>query len=114
MIAVHDIGAFAALAFAHPDQFEGKALELAGDELTIPEVADEFGEALGYPVKHLSPELDEVRGRNPEYAKMLEWFIAEGYRADIPALRRLYPELMDFPHWVAATGWGSMAARRAA
>ncbi len=114
MIAVTDIGAFAALAFAHPEQFEGKALEVAGDELTMPEAADRLSDVLGYPVRHVAPDLEEARRVNPEYAKMLEWFISDGYRADIPALRRLYPELLDFDHWLAATGWGSMAARRAA
>lgn len=34
LIAVTDIGAFAALAFADPARYQGAALELAGDELT--------------------------------------------------------------------------------
>ena len=33
MIAVEDIGFFAALAFARPQEFTGKAIELAGDSL---------------------------------------------------------------------------------
>ena len=40
MIAVDDIGFFAALAFARPQEFIGKATELAGDSLTMPQVAD--------------------------------------------------------------------------
>ena len=40
MIAVDDIGSFAALAFARPQEFIGKALELAGDSLTMPQVAE--------------------------------------------------------------------------
>ena len=55
MIAVTDIGAFAALAFSHPEEFEGKALELAGDELTTPEAADRFRDVLGYPVPAPAP-----------------------------------------------------------
>src|SRR5512145_2351923 len=34
LIAVEDVGVFAALAFANPDQYIGKTIELAGDELT--------------------------------------------------------------------------------
>jgi uncharacterized protein YbjT (DUF2867 family) len=34
LIAVDDIGAFAALAFKHPDKFLGKTIEIAGDALT--------------------------------------------------------------------------------
>ena len=40
MIAVDDIGVFAALAFARPQEFIGKAIEIAGDSLTMPQVAD--------------------------------------------------------------------------
>ena len=35
MIAVEDIGAFAALAFENPVDYSGKAMELAGDQITI-------------------------------------------------------------------------------
>ena len=40
MIAIEDIGKFAALAFAHPASFLGKAIELAGAELIPSEIAE--------------------------------------------------------------------------
>ena len=40
MIAADDIGAFAALVFARPQEFIGKAIEIAGDSLTMPQVAE--------------------------------------------------------------------------
>ena len=114
MIALDDIGAFVAMAFAHPDQFEGKAIDIAGDELTMPEAARHFHDALGYPVQYQQIPLEQIRQGNAEWAKMLEWFIREGYQADIPTLRRLHSGLMDFPTWVRAVGWPQMASRRAA
>src|SRR6266540_1476573 len=41
-IAVEDIGVFAALAFANPDKYLGKTIELAGDELTESQIAETF------------------------------------------------------------------------
>ena len=44
LIAVDDIGAFAALAFGAPDEWIGRTLEIAGDELTMVEAAEVFAE----------------------------------------------------------------------
>ena len=35
---------------------------------------------------------------------MHEWFNAEGYRADVPALRARYPFLATLDDWVTAHG----------
>ena len=42
VIAAENIGSFAALAFEQPESFIGKALEIAGDELTMTEIAETF------------------------------------------------------------------------
>jgi uncharacterized protein YbjT (DUF2867 family) len=47
LIAVRDIGAFAAIAFERPDQFLGRTVEIAGDVLKPPEIAETFGRACG-------------------------------------------------------------------
>ena len=39
MVAVKDIGEFGAAAFLRPNDFLGQAIDLAGDELTMPETA---------------------------------------------------------------------------
>lgn len=114
MIAVDDIGAFVAMAFAHPDQFAGREVEIAGDELTMPETAEHLSRMLGRPVQYVQIPLDQLRQANPEWAEMLEWFISDGYRADLSALRQLHPGLMDFEQWLRAAGWERMATRAAA
>jgi uncharacterized protein YbjT (DUF2867 family) len=110
MIAVDDIGAFAALAFGRPNDFLGRALELAGDELTMPEVAEAFGRAIGRPVRYVAQPLEQLRGTNSDAAAMLRWFNEHGFQANIPALRALYPQLTDFDTWLHATGWDRAAA----
>src|SRR5512134_2719560 len=42
MVAVEDIAVFAALALANPEEYSGKTIELAGDELTEQQIADTF------------------------------------------------------------------------
>src|SRR3954468_13923871 len=47
MIAVRDIGAAAARLLIAPDAIDGDAVELAGDELTMAQVADRIASVLG-------------------------------------------------------------------
>ena len=105
MIAVDDIGAFVALAFDHPDEWLGRALELAGDELTGPQTVGKLSAALGREVRYNPVPVEEIAKQDAEWASMLEWFIAYGYKADIPALRELYPPLHDFDQWLQGVNW---------
>jgi NAD(P)H dehydrogenase (quinone) len=52
MIGVDDIGAFAAKAFAAPEQFKDKAIELAGDAVTFPRIAEILSEISGKPITY--------------------------------------------------------------
>ena len=103
MIASDDIGAFAALAFARPQEFSGKALEIAGDSLTMPQVADAFTQVSGQPVRFVEQPLEQVRSFNAEMGDMMAWLNDYGYAADIPALRRLRPGLLTFEAWLRKT-----------
>jgi len=101
-IAVDDIGGFVALAFANPQEWLGKGLEIAGDELTESQIAGTFSRVIGRPVQLSSTN---PMGDDPEGQKMVKWFEEHGYQADIPALRKLYPQLTDFETWLRRTGW---------
>ncbi|MEM7728839.1 MAG: NmrA/HSCARG family protein [Pseudomonadota bacterium] len=50
MVAVNDLGAFVAAAFREPERFEGLAMELASDQLTMQDFSDAVGETIGRPV----------------------------------------------------------------
>ena len=103
MIAVDDIGFFAALAFARPQEFIGKATELAGDSLTMPQVAAAMTRATGQPVRFVEVPLEQVAAFSQETADMLAWFNDYGYEADIAGLRKLNPGLQTFETFLRKT-----------
>src|SRR5215208_4491083 len=47
MVDANDIGVFAAMAFENPDRWIGREVDLAGDEKTMPEIADTFSRVIG-------------------------------------------------------------------
>jgi uncharacterized protein YbjT (DUF2867 family) len=105
VLAADDIGAFAALIFSNPQQFLGKTVELAGDELTEDQVAEAFSRVIGRPVQVAAPSRPVGAGASPEMEAMNRFFQGKGYDADIPALRRIYPGLHTFEQWLRETGW---------
>jgi uncharacterized protein YbjT (DUF2867 family) len=88
MLAVDDVGKYAARAFIRHIELAGYEIDLAGDELTMPRAADVLTEALGRQVSYEQQPLAEVRAFSEDYALMLEWFARVGYSADIAALER--------------------------
>ena len=105
MVAVDDIGAFAALAFGEPTKYLGQTIELAGDELTETQIAETFTKVIGRPVRLAAPQSREGAAPSPEMLAMFQFFNGEGYDADIAALRRLYPPLKTLEQWLVETGW---------
>ena len=111
-IASDDIGAFVALAFDRPKEFIGTALEIAGSELTNLEAAQVFSRVLGRPVKFQKLPMLVVRlFMGKEFYQMFRWFNQAGFQADIPALRRRYPDihLQTLEEWLRAEGWQKRA-----
>ena len=113
-IASSDIGAFVALAFERPREFIGAALEIAGSELTNPEAAQVFSRVLGKPVKFQKLPMPMVRlFLGKEFYQMFRWFNEAGFNANIPDLRRKYPEVpfQTLEEWLRAEGWHKRARR---
>jgi uncharacterized protein YbjT (DUF2867 family) len=105
LIAVSDIGAFAALAFANPDRYIGQSFELAGDELTVPQIAAAMSAALDRPVRYGQIPIEEIRRVAPDRAASLERLYSQDPpRADISALREQHRGLLSFEGWLGAGG----------
>lgn len=104
-IAVEDIAVFVALAFANPDQYLGKTIELAGDALTEAQIAETFAKVIGRPVKHTVPTGGNRRRSDEEMTAMFNFFNGEAYDADIPALRKLHPGLITLEGYLRKNGW---------
>lgn len=105
IVAVEDIGVFAALAFANPRQYLGQTIELAGDELTESQMAEVFSKVIGRPVTATGPKNQEGFVPNEEQIAMFRFFTGEAYTADIPALRQTYPALLTFEQYLRKNGW---------
>jgi len=100
MIAVDDIGALAAIIFNDPEKYIGKEIEIAGDELTIPKVAEIYKKVTGKETVFNELPMDVLRSNSEEFANMFQWFIDKGYEADINSLRKIYPALTTFEDWL--------------
>lgn len=107
LIAVTDIGFFGALAFQNPEDWQGKALSLAGDEISYPQMARIFKEETGKDVPLTFEFLCSVMMYFVrELGNMFRWFNVQGYGADIVELRKLNPDLKDFKNWLnTESGW---------
>ena len=113
-IATDNIGGFAALAFERPKEFIGMELEIAGSELTNVQAAEVFSRVLNRTVKFQRLPLPVVRlVLGKEFYEMFHWFNSKGYQANIPELRRKYPEvhLHSLEEWLREDGWHKRGLR---
>lgn len=100
-VAVHDIGIFAKLALEKPDEYNHKALGLAGDELTSPQLDQAFKNKTTQGMAGTFWAFGALlRTMIGELRIMIDWFAAEGYKADISNLKKLHPGLMDVETWI--------------
>jgi uncharacterized protein YbjT (DUF2867 family) len=106
LISVHDIGAFAAIAFDRPDHFLGRTVEIAGDVLTPPEIAETFGRVCGLPTRFRQTPIEEIRAFDEQLARMFTFFDEHPSElSDLSRLRAEHPGLMRLETWLRTTGW---------
>jgi uncharacterized protein YbjT (DUF2867 family) len=104
LIAAYDIGAFAALAFEHPETYLGKTIEIAGDAITAPEIAAIISKVSGQSIPYQQIPVEVIRQQNPQIAAAFEFLNQVGYSTDIDALRQQHPDLMNFETWLKREG----------
>jgi uncharacterized protein YbjT (DUF2867 family) len=110
LIAIDDTGAFAALAFARPDLYLGRSMEIVGDRLSAPQIADALGRAAARPVPHTRVPLDLLWQHNPEAAKVFTWANETYFDTDPATSRTAHPGLMDFATWLDRSGRARLLA----
>ena len=94
MIAVDDIGKYAADAFANPDKYLNKTIEIAGDELINEQVASTMTEVLGIKVKFKRLPLFIVKlVMDKEMYLMFKWFNEKGFTVNIEETKRDFPSV---------------------
>lgn len=103
MIASDDIGAFVKAIFSDPENYAGKEIEIAGDEISMPEVAKIYSKVLGTDVAFSELPVDVLRQNSAEMADMFQWFMDKGYEAKIDDLKKIHPSLKSFEQWLEAS-----------
>lgn len=103
IISTKDIGVFAAQAISSPetDDYKNTAISLAGDELTQAEANEVFWKVLGRPMPLSYGFLGTLLQKAvPELGIMFNWFVNQGYGADLAQVRVLNSDLLDFEAWL--------------
>jgi uncharacterized protein YbjT (DUF2867 family) len=106
---VDDIGAFAALAFEHPGRWQGRAMDIAGDDMSMAELAGAFARVSGREVRYQQVAWEQFEKQaGAELTIMYKWFQDVGYHVDIAAVRQEYGQLTSFERWLQ-TNWRAAA-----
>ncbi len=107
MIALADIGAYGAAAFTRHEGFDGRAIDIAGDELNPTDVAETLSEVTGRQISHYQVPIEDVREFSEDFAIMLEWFDAVGYDVDIEGNAAEFGiRPTRFEEWAREQDWG--------
>jgi uncharacterized protein YbjT (DUF2867 family) len=105
MIAVSDIGYFAAQAFIHPGQHNHRGIGLAGDELTYEQADRIFREKTGNGLPLTYQIIARLILRLiTDVGNMYKWFETDGYGVDVKKLREEYPGLLTFGAFIEKQG----------
>jgi uncharacterized protein YbjT (DUF2867 family) len=107
MVALKDIGEFGAAAFLRPNDFIGQAIDLAGDELTMPETAAQLTHAMGRPIRFQEFPMEQAEAAmGHDLTTMFRWFNEVGYAIDLPALKENFQmPLTTFAEWIKTVDW---------
>lgn len=110
-VACRDIGRLAAMAFAHPDDFLGRKINLIGDFLTGDDLAEVLTRVTGRPHRHKAPPVILMRIFAREWIPLRRSFEAWGRPPHPPAMlegieesRSLLPDILTFEDYIRSTG----------
>lgn len=101
MLSVEDIGETASVVFGDPARYLGKALDLAGDALTVPEMKQVYQRVTGRKAPGFSAPFWMVRLVNQEMARQLNWNNAVGWKFPVEEFRAVLPHATRFEQFVA-------------
>ena len=105
-IAASDIGFFVGEALDNPDEWNGKALDIAGDEMTLAEYVDELSYSIGLDIHHQQISWESFENQaGEEMTLMTRWFDEKGYGIDVAALREQYPNLKTYREFLREIDW---------
>ncbi|BDG08538.1 NmrA/HSCARG family protein [Anaeromyxobacter paludicola] len=106
-VALADLAGVVRIVLERPTQFAGERIEVASDDLTGPEMARAVSRAARTQIDYVPVPVEAVRSRSEDLGRMFQWLDEVGYRVDLAALRRRFPEVAwhDFAGWARAQDW---------
>jgi uncharacterized protein YbjT (DUF2867 family) len=103
-ISVRDLGAIAAKAFADPERFVGRELNLVADVRSISECREIYREVRGRrPPRFPLPLFLFRRFVGDDLINMWRWLHDNPVNADAAETREILPQAMDVRTWLAST-----------
>ena len=110
-IAVEDIGRIVAAIFADPAKLGSQTIEIAGDAVTGAELAQEFSLAAGRPItnQRFPGSLLEHNAFLGNLARLVDQGRLAGH-ANLPALRKEFPGLLNLHDWLRGAGRPALLA----
>ena len=103
-ISVRDLGAIAAKAFADPQRFIGRDLNLVADSTSISECREIYREVRGRkPARFPMPLFLFRRFVGDDLINMWRWLHDNPVNADPAETREILPEAMDVRAWLSST-----------
>lgn len=96
LIAVNDIGWFAADAFANPQTSIGQTVDIAGDCLTVAQMKQVWQRVTGRKPFGFKVPWWLFHRVHPEVAKQFKWNNQHGWHFGLDELRQIHPGLIDF------------------
>lgn len=109
-VAVDDIGEMVKLMFNNPETYLGKAIEIAGDELTGSQIAETLSKAIGKTVTYREIPVESLHEISADYEMMFDWMNRRGFAADIESLKEKLPTLKTLETWADSIRWEKKAA----
>ena len=103
MIAIRDIGWFAAQALTNPtsDVYRNQCLSLAGDEIDYRELDATCQQVTGKPLPTTYALVNWIIGKLvPELPMTITFIRQTGFDADIRKLKRLHPDMWTWKRWL--------------
>jgi uncharacterized protein YbjT (DUF2867 family) len=105
LVAVDDIGEMVKLMFDNPEIYLGKAIEIAGDELTGAQIAETLSKAIGKTVTYREIPVESLHEISADYEMMFDWMNRRGFAADIELLKEKLPSLKTLEAWAETIRW---------
>lgn len=102
LISSKDIGKLAALSFQSPEEFKGRSMSLAGDELSWQEANGIFKAFVGTDLPLTYSWIGSALkiALHKQLGIMFKWFVDIGFGADPKEFRGKIPDLLTFDKWL--------------